>query len=449
MPTLTHITANLGSLDEWKTFVLIYRFQITLGAVLSALTIYRKQLSSNRCFHEEEKEEEAQVQMQMHGDHSEEEKVADQYEPSSLSYEFEVQAEELLDAAGFFCSGAPIRSIMTHWLDRFPSEDVEGLSSKLWLYDDELTTADLLEKAGNYYSVELLAAMLFFTHSKQNTAALEFKEEDPFAHTFPPDIHVHIASYLHPKDVTTLSCVSRGYNKVVSNSETSKAIWRSLWMRDFSWLVRDWDVGIQALRRSGVGMNWEQMDKTFYFLFRQTYLNWIIAGENTPGRCLVGLYGNIFDISSFLNAHPGSPDTLMVHSGQDATRYFEDINHSNSARRLAKSLCIVMDLASVSEEEWGVWPTSTVKLLQPPERTADPSDPRLMRRGGRKGLGTLAHIKELLAREQQKVERQVAKDYASNSKVLGGQVNSYFDPFRREWRVWYTNFELENVFAPA
>ncbi|KAL3932318.1 MAG: hypothetical protein SGBAC_010906, partial [Bacillariaceae sp.] len=328
MMTQNGFDSTLGSLDDWQSFVSLHCLQITVGAVLSALTIYRKQLSSNRCFHEDDTQRE-------------EEKVSEEnYKPSILSsYEFEMQAEEMLDGAGLYCSGAPIVSALSNWLDCFPGgDDIEG-NKKLWLRQEELTTSDLLEKAGNYCSVELLAAMLEFFQRKKKQFAI--KEQDAFAHTtFPPDIHVHIASYLHPKDVTNLSCVSKSYNEVVSNNgETSKAIWRSLWMRDFSWLVTDWDIGIQALRRSNVGPNFwaNAMDKTFYFMFQQTYLNWIIAGENTMDRCLVGLHGSIYDISSFLNAHPGSPETLMVHSGQDATRFFEDINHSNGARRLAKS----------------------------------------------------------------------------------------------------------------
>ncbi|CAJ1969054.1 unnamed protein product [Cylindrotheca closterium] len=439
MTTLTQeaVAATLGSLDDWQSFVSLYSIQITVGAVLSALTIYRKQLSSNRCFHE---------------DGDDEHKVAEEDEPSCLSYEFEMQAEELLDGAGLYCSGAPIVSLLTNWLECFPGDDVEG--KKLWLQQEELTTSDLLEKAGNYCSVELIEEILLLFHKKKlaKTTATA-KEEDRFTHTFPPDIHVHIASFLHPKDVTTLSCVSKSYNEVVSNSETSKQIWRSLWMRDFSWLVTNWDVGIQALSRSNLeSTNWETtMDKTFYFMFRQTYINWIIAGENTMNRCLVGLHGNIYDISSFLNAHPGSPDTLMVHSGQDATRFFEDINHSNGARRLAKSLCVVLDLSSTSEEAWGVRPTSFAKLAFNASNNdvVDPGNPLLLGRKERKGLGTLSCIKERIKEERKQVERRNARKYASDSTVLGGQVNTYYDAFRREWRVWYTDSELQNVFAPA
>mmetsp|Transcript_30277 Transcript_30277/g.72611 ORF Transcript_30277/g.72611 Transcript_30277/m.72611 type:complete len:436 (-) Transcript_30277:286-1593(-) len=424
--------SNLGSLDDWQSFVSLYSLQITVGAVLSALTIYRKQLSSNRCFHEDDEEEQ---------------KMAEEDEPSCLSYEFEMQAEELLDGAGLYCSGAPILSIVSTWIECFPVDDLEG--KKLWLQQEELTTSDLLEKAGNYCSVELIAAMLLFFLKKQNTV-LAIKEEDSFSHTFPSDIHVHIASFLHPKDVTNLSCVSKSYNEVVSKSETSKQIWRSLWMRDFSWLVTDWDVGIQALRRSNVGPNWENMDKTFYFMFRQTYLDWIIAGENTMERCLVGLHGNIYDISSFLNAHPGSPETLMVHSGQDATQFFEDINHSNGARRLAKSLCVVIDLSlSTSEQAWGVRPTSFAKLSNAPNNIIDPGNPLLLGRKERKGQGTLSSIKERIKEDRKLVERRMSRKYASDSTVLGGEVNTYYDPFLKEWWVWYTNSDLQNIFAPA
>jgi hypothetical protein len=244
------MSTALGSLDvchdfDWHDFGSLYSVQIAIGVALSALTIYRKQLSSNRCFHQEK-----------------DETLDDETKILKISDEMESQAEELLDGAGLYCSGSPIFSIASYWLACFPGEDVEGLSSKLWLQDDEVTTSELLEKAGNYCSVELLAAMLFFFLKKDEpvtTVSERTDFHDPFTNNFPPDIHVHIVSFLHPKDVVTLSCVSKSYNEVVNKRETSKAIWKNLWRRDYAWLVEQWEVGKDALQRAGVGQTWDSI----------------------------------------------------------------------------------------------------------------------------------------------------------------------------------------------
>lgn len=52
--------------------------------------------------------------------------------------------------------------------------------------------------------------------------------------------------------------------------------------------------------------------------------------------CWICLHGLIFDITPFLNEHPGGPDVIVSVSGRDCTREFEDVGHTDSARRLAQ-----------------------------------------------------------------------------------------------------------------
>jgi cytochrome-b5 reductase len=58
-------------------------------------------------------------------------------------------------------------------------------------------------------------------------------------------------------------------------------------------------------------------------------------------RCLVALHGGVYDLSGFLEAHPGSPETLLDNTGCDATAFFEDVGHSRVARRLAQQLSLL------------------------------------------------------------------------------------------------------------
>ena len=40
----------------------------------------------------------------------------------------------------------------------------------------------------------------------------------------------------------------------------------------------------------------------------------------------------VFDITPFLNEHPGGPDVVVTVSGRDCTQEFEDVGHTDSAR---------------------------------------------------------------------------------------------------------------------
>eukprot|EP00608_Synchroma_pusillum_P011910 CAMPEP_0198419440 /NCGR_PEP_ID=MMETSP1452-20131203/215_1 /TAXON_ID=1181717 /ORGANISM="Synchroma pusillum, Strain CCMP3072" /LENGTH=144 /DNA_ID=CAMNT_0044139567 /DNA_START=69 /DNA_END=503 /DNA_ORIENTATION=+ len=61
---------------------------------------------------------------------------------------------------------------------------------------------------------------------------------------------------------------------------------------------------------------------------------WIIIsteGEDVPG---------VYDVTQYLDEHPGGGETILDHAGADATDMFEDIGHSGSARETLKTLRI-------------------------------------------------------------------------------------------------------------
>jgi cytochrome b involved in lipid metabolism len=49
--------------------------------------------------------------------------------------------------------------------------------------------------------------------------------------------------------------------------------------------------------------------------------------------CWIAIHGVVIDITQFLNEHPGGPDVIVTVSGRDCTHEFEDIGHTDSARR--------------------------------------------------------------------------------------------------------------------
>ena len=150
-----------------------------------------------------------------------------------------------------------------------------------------------------------------------------------------------------------------------SSGNTAILIWKALFQRDFAWILSDWQIGREALvrslrigcdrppRRSGDSTRSEVLRhvlsavvesgndelrsvdvdsvgstfplsamKDFYFIFAETWLNYTIAGCNSTEKCLIGLHGHVFDISDFVEAHPGSTETLLIQSGRDSTVSF-------------------------------------------------------------------------------------------------------------------------------
>ncbi|XP_065920808.1 cytochrome b5-like [Dysidea avara] len=65
-----------------------------------------------------------------------------------------------------------------------------------------------------------------------------------------------------------------------------------------------------------------------------------VAKHNTSESCWIIIHDNVYDVTDFLNDHPGGGDILLEFAGQDATAEFEDNHHSQDARELAKSYLI-------------------------------------------------------------------------------------------------------------
>ncbi|KDP41326.1 hypothetical protein JCGZ_15733 [Jatropha curcas] len=64
------------------------------------------------------------------------------------------------------------------------------------------------------------------------------------------------------------------------------------------------------------------------------------AEHNTKDDCWIVIDGKVYDVSSYLDEHPGGDDVVLATIGKDATDEFEDAGHSESARELLESFCI-------------------------------------------------------------------------------------------------------------
>eukprot|EP00927_Polykrikos_kofoidii_P073170 TRINITY_DN69241_c0_g1_i1.p1 TRINITY_DN69241_c0_g1~~TRINITY_DN69241_c0_g1_i1.p1 ORF type:complete len:171 (+),score=34.66 TRINITY_DN69241_c0_g1_i1:2-514(+) len=61
-----------------------------------------------------------------------------------------------------------------------------------------------------------------------------------------------------------------------------------------------------------------------------------LAKHNSEEDCWLAVHGLVLELpKTFLDEHPGGPDSILVVGGTDATSEFEDTGHTNSARKWA------------------------------------------------------------------------------------------------------------------
>ncbi|THG20973.1 cytochrome b5 [Camellia sinensis] len=85
-----------------------------------------------------------------------------------------------------------------------------------------------------------------------------------------------------------------------------------------------------------------------------------VAKHNKTKDCWLIIAGKVYDVTPFMDDHPGGDEVLLSATGKDATNDFEDVGHSDSAREMMEKYYI------------GEIDTSTVPLKRtfiPPQQT--------------------------------------------------------------------------------
>ncbi|KAJ8268002.1 hypothetical protein COCON_G00131740 [Conger conger] len=101
---------------------------------------------------------------------------------------------------------------------------------------------------------------------------------------------------------------------------------------------------------SGIGEQEAATQTVKYFWLSE------VEERNTFKSTWIIINNNIYDVTKFLEEHPGGEEVLREQAGGDATENFEDVGHSTDAREMAASY-------KIGE----LHPEDRHKIVKPPE----------------------------------------------------------------------------------
>ncbi|OTF75860.1 hypothetical protein BLA29_009662 [Euroglyphus maynei] len=61
-----------------------------------------------------------------------------------------------------------------------------------------------------------------------------------------------------------------------------------------------------------------------------------VAEHNEKKSVWIVIHDFVYDVTPFLDEHPGGEEVLIEQAGKDATESFEDVGHSTDARDIMK-----------------------------------------------------------------------------------------------------------------
>lgn len=58
-----------------------------------------------------------------------------------------------------------------------------------------------------------------------------------------------------------------------------------------------------------------------------------VAEHSSKSDVWMSIHGKVYNVTKYLEDHPGGEEVLMDRGGKDATEDYEDVGHSNEARK--------------------------------------------------------------------------------------------------------------------
>lgn len=277
------------------------------------------------------------------------------------------------------------------------------------------------------------------------------------------DIMLLVVECLSNTEISRFSCVSKYFASLLS----SDFIWEQLWIYRYG---KIWQHPLIKSVRTCRNIRWDPYNnwgppsqgwKIFVQEFEYGWVNWLLAGCNTKELCLVGIDGNIYNVTNFIDHHPGSSETLLDHTGGDATKFFYDIGHSNYALTLREAFMVIEDVYSTKCKALSPNPILTHFTLtmnnerkvvkkyvvrycksvnQPLESPCSSGMLRDLTCYSDDNITTNTDMLTNMLSLEDIIISEPTQDY---EKFHLGQPRLYYDPLRQEWYVWWTCCGME------
>jgi len=65
-----------------------------------------------------------------------------------------------------------------------------------------------------------------------------------------------------------------------------------------------------------------------------------VAKHNTESDAWIVIEGKVYDVSEFIEEHPGGEGVLIAYAGTDCTEQFKQVIHSQAAAEIMKELYV-------------------------------------------------------------------------------------------------------------
>ncbi|KAL7582549.1 cytochrome b5 [Lactuca sativa] len=73
---------------------------------------------------------------------------------------------------------------------------------------------------------------------------------------------------------------------------------------------------------------------------RKTFVFSEVSKHDTVDDCWLIIAGKVYDVTTFMDDHPGGQEPLLAVVCKDATKDFEVLGHSDEAKEMMKKYCI-------------------------------------------------------------------------------------------------------------
>ncbi|KAG6423029.1 hypothetical protein SASPL_113412 [Salvia splendens] len=98
-----------------------------------------------------------------------------------------------------------------------------------------------------------------------------------------------------------------------------------------------------------------------------------VSAHKTSDDCWVIINGKVYNVTSYLDEHPGGDEVILGQAGNDASQEFEDVGHGSAARLMLDEFYVgevdsttkveVVDSPPVVAKDSGVKPEESTKFL--------------------------------------------------------------------------------------